>query len=280
MATIVTRSGKGSALTFVEADANFTNLNTDKIELTNISVGTEAAATGDGAIAYNNTTGVITYTPPTAAGIGALVAADAVLAGDLDVNDGIITNGVTDGNVTVQTNGSGKLVVDSDLLIKDGFIITSETDSDISIQIDGTGKVVFDGDIKLLDGFLITSETDSDVIIEPDGGSIFLNGAVKELVDEQTTGGTVAPAATDGTIQMITLNASLTINEFTDPVTGQTITLYIDGTGGSYTLTLGANILTPGGTLTLTDGGVDVVTITCLDDATPVYIATAVNDFQ
>ena len=280
MATIVTRSGKGSALTFVEADANFTNLNTDKIELTNISVGTEAAATGDGAIAYNNTTGVITYTPPTAAGIGALVASDAVLAGDLDVNDGIITNGVTDGNVTVQTNGSGKLVVDSDLLIKDGFIITSETDSDISIQIDGTGKVVFDGDIKLLDGFLITSETDSDVIIEPDGGSIFLNGAVKELVAEQTTGGTVAPAATDGTIQMITLDDNLTINAFTDPVTGQTITLYLDGTGGSYTLTLGANILTPGGTLALTDGGVDVVTITCLDDATPVYIATAVNDFQ
>ena len=67
MATIVTRSGKGSALTFVEADANFTNLNTDKIELTDITVGTEQTATGDGAIAYNSTTGVFTYTPPTAA---------------------------------------------------------------------------------------------------------------------------------------------------------------------------------------------------------------------
>jgi len=32
MATIVTRAGKGSALTFVEGDANFTNLNTDKLE--------------------------------------------------------------------------------------------------------------------------------------------------------------------------------------------------------------------------------------------------------
>lgn len=32
MATIVTRAGKGSALTFAEGDANFTNLNTDKIE--------------------------------------------------------------------------------------------------------------------------------------------------------------------------------------------------------------------------------------------------------
>lgn len=34
MSTIVTRSGKGSALTHAEVDANFTNLNTDKVERT------------------------------------------------------------------------------------------------------------------------------------------------------------------------------------------------------------------------------------------------------
>lgn len=34
MATIVTRSGKGSALTHAEVDANFNNLNTEKIERT------------------------------------------------------------------------------------------------------------------------------------------------------------------------------------------------------------------------------------------------------
>jgi len=33
MATIVTRAGKGSPLTNTEVDANFTNLNTDKAEL-------------------------------------------------------------------------------------------------------------------------------------------------------------------------------------------------------------------------------------------------------
>jgi len=33
MSTIVTRAGKGSALTHAEVDANFTNLNTDKAEL-------------------------------------------------------------------------------------------------------------------------------------------------------------------------------------------------------------------------------------------------------
>jgi hypothetical protein len=35
MATIVTRSGKGSPLTNSEVDANFSNLNTDKVEASN-----------------------------------------------------------------------------------------------------------------------------------------------------------------------------------------------------------------------------------------------------
>lgn len=33
MSTIVTRAGKGSALTNTEVDSNFTNLNTDKIQV-------------------------------------------------------------------------------------------------------------------------------------------------------------------------------------------------------------------------------------------------------
>jgi len=38
MSTIVTRSGKGSPLTHVEVDANFTNLNTDKVEKTSAAI--------------------------------------------------------------------------------------------------------------------------------------------------------------------------------------------------------------------------------------------------
>ena len=44
MSTIVTRSGKGSPLTNTEVDANFTNLNTDKAELSG------ATFTGDVAL--------------------------------------------------------------------------------------------------------------------------------------------------------------------------------------------------------------------------------------
>jgi len=37
MATIVTRSGKGSALTHTEMDSNFSNLNTDKLESSDLT---------------------------------------------------------------------------------------------------------------------------------------------------------------------------------------------------------------------------------------------------
>jgi hypothetical protein len=38
MSTIVTRSGKGSPLSHVEVDANFNNLNTDKVEKTSAAI--------------------------------------------------------------------------------------------------------------------------------------------------------------------------------------------------------------------------------------------------
>jgi len=64
------------------------------VALTDLSVGTEAAASGDGSISYNNTTGVFTYTPPTAAGIGALADITGENLADLaDVNNAAPTDG-------------------------------------------------------------------------------------------------------------------------------------------------------------------------------------------
>ena len=48
MATIVTRAAKGSPLTHVEVDANFTNLNTDKVEAA--AVVAKTAATGSAVV--------------------------------------------------------------------------------------------------------------------------------------------------------------------------------------------------------------------------------------
>lgn len=64
------------------------------IALTDLSVGAEASASGDGGIAYNNSTGVFTYTPPTAAGIGALADLTGSNLNTLaDVNNAVPTDG-------------------------------------------------------------------------------------------------------------------------------------------------------------------------------------------
>jgi len=70
MATIVTRAGKGSPLTHVEVDANFTNLNTGKAELASPTfTGTPAAPTA--------TVGTDTTQVATTAFVNAEIANDA-----------------------------------------------------------------------------------------------------------------------------------------------------------------------------------------------------------
>ena len=69
------------------------------IALTDLSVGSEAAASGDGAISYNNSTGVFTYTPPTAAGISA--AASSHNHATSDITSGTFADArIAESNVT------------------------------------------------------------------------------------------------------------------------------------------------------------------------------------
>jgi len=65
MATIIYRDGLGRPLTNDEVDQNFENLDTDKLEATDLSV-TQNSASGTGTLTY--TGGVFTYTPPDLSG--------------------------------------------------------------------------------------------------------------------------------------------------------------------------------------------------------------------
>jgi len=63
MSTIVTRAGKGSALTHTEVDANFTNLNTDKLQSGNTAAAlTITTATINGGAINSTTIGASTAT--------------------------------------------------------------------------------------------------------------------------------------------------------------------------------------------------------------------------
>jgi len=101
MSTIVLRSTKGSALTFAEGDANFTNLNTDKLENINSeSVGdlsdVDLTNNTDGnVLTYNSTSGNIELQTPSAGGISDVVDdTTPQLGGDLDCQGNKVQNPV------------------------------------------------------------------------------------------------------------------------------------------------------------------------------------------
>ena len=82
MSTIITRAGKGSPLTNNQVDANFVNLNTDKLETGSLSVTTNSA--GNAGLAYASN--VFTYTPPNLSVYAAL--SGAIFTGDIELKNG------------------------------------------------------------------------------------------------------------------------------------------------------------------------------------------------
>ena len=99
-------------------------------------------------------------------------------------------------------------------------------------------------------------------------------GAVYDL---GTTSGTVAPNVANGNVQKITLNGNLTINAFTSPVAGQTLTLIING-GATYTA-ITSTMKFAGGLKALTGTAACVDVLTVYYDGTN-YWASIGKDFK
>lgn len=187
MSTVVLRNTKGSALTIAEADANINNLNTDKIEFSNLSV-TQNSASGGGALSYNNGTGVFNYTPPAlpAAGISNVVEdTSPQLGGELDAQGELITNpilkdyaetveviGSNDSPTLTVANGNVKTVT-----ISSGLSLSAFTDAaagqTITLIVNGSGSATGTGAYKFAGGNK-TLTNDSIVSIHtPDGTNYF-----------------------------------------------------------------------------------------------------------
>jgi hypothetical protein len=127
MSTIVTRAGKGSALSYVEVDANFTNLNSDKYQ-TGGALGTPASGTltnctglpvGTGVSGLGSNVATFLATPSSANLAAALTdetgSGSAVFATSPTVNNPTVTNyvesvvaigTVTSSNTIALTNGT------------------------------------------------------------------------------------------------------------------------------------------------------------------------------
>jgi hypothetical protein len=104
MATIVTRSGKGSALTHNEVDANFNNLNTGKLEIPS------GGATGQ-VLGYASA-GVAQWADASGGGEQTFTAGGAISAGDLVSikSNGTIQTSVAETSEIVTISGSNPLM--------------------------------------------------------------------------------------------------------------------------------------------------------------------------
>lgn len=193
MATIVTRAGKGSALTHTEGDANFTNLNNDKIELTNLSVGSEGSASGDGAIAYNNSTGAFTYTPPDLSTyLTSYTETDPVVGAITGI---VKADGA--GNISAATAGS-------DYLASETFTsVVQDTTPQFGGNVDGQGNKVEDVE---LDNY-------------------------KETIHALGTTDSPTIDVANGNVQSITITSGLSLSAFSNAETGQSVTLLVSGSG-------------------------------------------------
>lgn len=169
-------------------------------------------AGGDGSLAYNSSTGVITYTGPSASEVRV----------HLSAGTGISYNSST------------------------GVITNSQT------PFDPTAPGAIGGGTAAAGTFTALTATTSASLKGITEGAIY---------DLGTTGGTIAPNVANGNVQKITLNSALTLNAFTSPVAGQSLTLIIYG-GTAYTA-ITSTMKFAGGvkTLTGTAGCIDIVSI-------------------
>jgi len=344
MSTIVTRAGKGSALTWNEQDSNFTNLNTDKMEsftvagdsgtsqtvaggnTLTISGGTGlssvASATDTITLNLDNTTvtaGSYTYASITVDAQGRLTAANNGTApSTVTVSDDTTTNATryilfedaTSGTSTSINVSSTKLTYNpsTGILTATGFAgpingtvgattpaAGAFTTLSASSTVSGTGFSTYLASPPAIGGTtaaagrfttLTTTNTTATIVSESNGNIVVApNGtgqtAVKNLEYNEfvhalgTTSGTIAPDAANGNVQTITLNGNLTINAFTNPVSGQTITLIITTGGTNRTLT--SSMLFAGASKTLsTTSTVDILTMSYIGTT---YYASLVKGY-
>ena len=129
------------------------------------------------------------------------------LAGNLDTNGQTITTDVTNGNVTVNANGTGIISLTSDTTVTGNMTVTGkiflgDTATDIT-QVTG----IFEADQIQINGSTISGlTTNGDVTIAPNGtGAVVLSGATT------ISGAVTATSLTTNTIVSNGSNADLSI---------------------------------------------------------------------
>jgi hypothetical protein len=301
-ASITTRTGKGSPLTTAEMDNNLTNLRDQSIGIaddgsTVISIDSGNTLTVAGATNISTAVSGSTLTI-TGPDISSFITASS--ADNLTNKTGNISQWTNDsGYLTTETNDLSSAVTwanvpdvnitqssvtqhQAALSITESQIsdlqsyLTSETFT--SLAQDTTPQLGGDLDVN---GQSIVSVSNGNIVLAPNGtGKTKINNINYSEAAPYTViyGATITPDVANGNIQKVTLTGNVTFSAFSNPVAGQTLTLFVvqDATG-SRTLT--SSMLFAGGSKILSTAANAIDIITVHYDGTT-YYANLVTNFS
>jgi hypothetical protein len=174
-----------------------------------------------------------------------------------------LTAGTGGTQVTADLNGNITIIAGSNITLTG-----DNTAKTLTINSSGLPDLVLDTTPQLggnldVNGYQIISISNSNIVLSPNGtGQTLIKNLEynENIYSLGTTNGTIAPDAANGNIQTITLNGNLTLNTFTNPIAGQSITLIVNTGGTGRTLT--STMKWAGATKTLsTTSTIDVINI-------------------
>jgi len=215
---------------------------TDALALSSLSVGADASASGSGGIAFNDGTGVFTYTPPD---LSPYLTAESDTLALVTGRGATTTNSITVGSITT-TNSTA--ITTSDLTIAGGRIATTNSNSNIELDPAGTGIVDIKSAVTLPDAVNLTLGTGNTIagaganILNVGSQSLTLKSntfTVKNFADDAT----LLSATNGGNVHLYYNNASK-LNTSSDgvAVTGElevSTNLNVTGDIGSANLSSG-----------------------------------------
>lgn len=153
--------------------------------------------------------------------------------------------------------------------------------SDLTVSLAQDNAPQLAANLDVNDFTITNSNGGGNVVLNPpSGGKSVVNSITynEVIYTGLASSGTLTPEAANGTVQSVTLTGNITINAFSTPAAGQSITLILkqDATGGR---TLTSTMKFAGGNNTLSTAGDAIDVLSIFYDGTT-YYASLSTDFQ